>query len=247
MYPVRVRTVDLAGCPVGALTRAGWVEHLVACASSGRVHHHVSLNAAKWVAMRSQPALRDAVLGATSIAADGAAIVLASRWLGDPLPERVTGCDLAHDLLDRSLVLGWRVGLLGARPEVVAEVQRRLAGRGVQVVLARDGYFAPSEEEAIAQSVRQARPTLLLVAMGTPRTELFVARWQEIMAVPLVLGVGGTFDVLAGVARRAPRWVGDRHLEWAWRLAHAPRQRFQRAVIASARFTAAMVRRERLT
>jgi N-acetylglucosaminyldiphosphoundecaprenol N-acetyl-beta-D-mannosaminyltransferase len=231
---------------VGALDRAGWLEHLAGCVQQGTPHHHVSLNAAKWVAMRQNPALREAVRGATSVAADGAAIVLASRWLGDPLPERVTGCDLAHDLLERAPALGWRVGLLGARPEVLARVEQRLEQSGVHVVFARDGYFGSEQEEALAGQIREAAPQLLLVAMGSPRTELFVARWGARMAVPLVMGVGGTFDVLAGAVRRAPDWVARAHLEWAWRWLGSPRARFHRAVLDSVRFVAAMARGERL-
>src|SRR5690242_1974697 len=104
-----MKVVDVAGCPVGALSRAAWADRLAGWIADGTPHHHVSLNAAKWVAMRRDGSLRRAVLGASGVAADGAAIVAAARWLGDPLPERVTGCDLAHDLLGRAPAAGWRV------------------------------------------------------------------------------------------------------------------------------------------
>jgi N-acetylglucosaminyldiphosphoundecaprenol N-acetyl-beta-D-mannosaminyltransferase len=231
-----MRRVDIAGCPVGAADRRGWVDELLAAARSGRPHHHVSLNAGKWVAMTRDVALREAVLAATSVAADGVAIVLASRWLGDPLPERVPGIELAEGLLTRGL----RVYLLGARPAVVARVAADLRARGVDVVGAADGYF--TDEEAAADAVARARPELLLVALGTPTAEIFVHRWGSRMGVPLAMGVGGAFDVWAGEARRAPRAVRAIGLEWAWRWAGSPRARFSRAIVDSARFVLAMAR-----
>lgn len=245
MVPMPPPVIDLAGCPVGALDRPAWVEHLARCVASGPGHHHVSLNAAKWVAMRDDRSLRRAVLEATSVAADGAGIVAAARWLGHRLPGRVTGCDLAHDLLQRAAVDGWRVALLGATDPVVRTVASRWREAEVDVVAARSGYFAPDEERAVAEQVAAARPDLLLVAMGTPRAELFVARWSPVLRVPLAMGVGGAFDVMAGAAPRAPQALGDAGLEWAWRFAHAPRTRFRRAILDSARFATAIAARRR--
>jgi N-acetylglucosaminyldiphosphoundecaprenol N-acetyl-beta-D-mannosaminyltransferase len=225
--------VDLGGVEVGALDRAAWRARLVAAARGDRLHHHVSLNAAKWVAMRRDRSLREAVRSADSIAADGAGIVLASRWLRRTVPERVAGFDLAVDLLAEPAI---RVYLLGAKPAVVARVAGDLRARGVDVAGARDGYFAPDDERTIAEAVGEARANLVLVALGTPAAELFVHRWRPLLGAGLAMGVGGTFDVLAGVARRAPDLVGRVGLEWAWRLVESPQLRFRRAVVDSARF-----------
>jgi N-acetylglucosaminyldiphosphoundecaprenol N-acetyl-beta-D-mannosaminyltransferase len=235
-----MRIVDVGGCAVGAATRREWVEHLTAAVETGRPHHHVSLNASKWVAMRRDPTLRDVVRSATSVAADGSAIVLAARGA---LPERVPGCDLAHDLLARAAERGWRVWLLGGGSDVAAEVARRVRALGVDVVGARDGYFGESDAAAVADAIHDARPDLVLVGMGTPRSELFVGR---AVRVPLAMGVGGTFDVIAGRVRRAPSVVGRVGFEWAWRLAGAPRTRFRRAIVDSVRFATAMARGERV-
>lgn len=241
--------MDVAGCAVGAATRAEWVDHLAARIAAGRTGapgHHVSLNAAKWVAMSRDPDLRAAVGAASSVAADGIGVVGAARWLGAPVPERVPGCDLAQDLLRRAATAGWRVYLLGAAPEVVDAVRGRLVTDGVRVVGARDGYFAPDAEAAVAEAIRDARPDLLLVAMGSPRSERFVARWGAVADVPLAMGVGGTFDVLAGRARRVPGPIGAVGLEWAWRWVGSPRARFGRAIVDSARFVAAIAAGRRL-
>ncbi|MEZ4238052.1 MAG: WecB/TagA/CpsF family glycosyltransferase [Myxococcota bacterium] len=239
-------TVDVAGCAVGALDRAAWAAHLARCVAAGPGHHHVSLNAAKWRAMQRAAPLRRAVRAAPSVAAAGAGIRAAARWLGRPLPGRATGCDLAHDLLARAADAGWPVALLGAAPDVVDAVAARWRGVGVDVAYARCGYFAPDEERGVARAIAEAAPALLLVATGTPRAELFVARWAPVLQVPLAMGVGGAFDVMAGRTPRAPDGVGAAGLEWAWRLAHAPRARFRRAVLGSAGFAAAIARGDRL-
>ena len=237
----------MAGCPVGAATREQWRAELAAAIDRGPRHqHHVSLNAAKWVAMRHDASLRRAVLGASSVAADGFGVVAAARWLGDPLPARVPGVDLAHDLLEHAAVAGWRVALVGATPPVVTAVAARWRDAGVRVVYARDGFFAADEERAVASAVGGARADLLLLALGTPRAELFVARWSPVLDVGLAMGVGGAFDVMAGVAPRSPAWLGAVGLEWAWRWGHAPRVRFRRSIVDSGRFVSAIVRGHRV-
>ncbi|MEQ1571043.1 MAG: WecB/TagA/CpsF family glycosyltransferase [Myxococcota bacterium] len=231
-------SVDVAGCEVGALRRSEWLDRLAAAAAGDRPHHHVSMNAAKWVAMRRDRSLRAAVRGADSVAADGIGIVWASRWLDQPVPERVAGFDLAQGLVERARATGLGVYLLGAAPEVVSAVAERLRSDGVTIVGARHGYFRPDEERAVAEGIGRARPNLLLVALGTPAAELFVHRWREVLRAPLMLGVGGTFDVWAGRATRAPPLAQRWGLEWAWRLAGSPTARFRRAVVDSARFVA---------
>lgn len=239
-----MRRVDVGGVAVGALSAGEWVEHLSGCVATGGLHHHVSMNAAKWVALRSDPELRRVVREATSVAADGVGIVWAARLAGTPLPQRVPGADLAQALIDRAIERGWRVGLLGARAEVLRRVVDQLDERGAHVAFAHHGYF--TDEAAIAASVQAAAPDLLLVALGSPRAEHFIGRRAAQMRVPLVLGVGGTFDVWAGVARRAPRLAQRAGLEWAWRLALSPRARFERALLDTVRFAVAVARGERV-
>ncbi len=240
-----MRCVDVGGVAVGALDRREWVEHLAGCVREGTPHHHLSLNASKWVARRADPTLHRAVEEATSIAADGASVVLASRWLGDPLPERVAGCDLAQDLLLRAATEGWAVYQLGGSQDVVDTVQSQLEARRVRIVGARDGFFAEHEERAVAEAVRAASPDLLLLALGTPKAELFVTRWGSAMQVPLAMGVGGTFDILAGRARRAPVLAQRIGLEGIWRFAGSPARRFRAAILDPARFFLGVARAQR--
>ncbi len=206
----------------------------------GAPHHHVSLNAAKWAAMKDDAELRRAVRAAGTVAADGAPIA----WSVGA--ERVPGIEVAESLLAVAAGEALPVALVGARGEVVRRVAGDVAGRGSPVVLARDGYFGPDQEEPLVRAIAAARPRLLLLALGTPRAERFAARWLADLGVPVVMGVGGAFDVWAGRSRRAPALLGRLGLEWAWRLAGSPRARAGRAVGGSARFLLAAARRERL-
>ena len=228
--------VDIAGVPVGRLTRAEWRDYLQGCVEADSAHHHVSMNAAKWVAMSQDPTIARAVGRATSIGADGVGIVAASWMMGTPLPERVPGCELAADVVRAAASKRWRVALFGAQPDVLATVTERLRARRVNVVFGAHGYHGAGGDEAIAERIGQANADVLLVALGSPRAETFIDAYSDQLGVGLAMGVGGTFDVWSGRARRAPRPVQRVGLEWAWRWAGAPRARFGRAVLDSARF-----------
>ena len=240
-----MRTVDVGGVAVGALDRRGWRDHLAErMVRGGAPHHHVSLNAAKWHTMARDPELRRIITEAGSVAADGIGIVWAAAAAGDPLPERVAGADLAADLVARAGEQGKRVGLLGARPHIVGRVAHTLRSRGIDVAIALDGYFPATEGRRRIRRIEAASVDLLLVALGSPRSEHLIGRHRP--DVPLILGVGGAFDVWAGAVRRAPIAVQRAGLEWAWRFAAAPRVRFHRAIVASARFAVAQARGQRL-
>ena len=181
-----------------------------------RHHHHVSLNANKLHLASGDPALRSMLAEAETAAADGAAIRwLARRWQLDE-PERITGCDLATRLVEGAAQRGWRTYLFGGAPRVVARVAERFRDT---VVGCCDGYAG--DDEAVAAAIAAAHPHLVLVALGSPRSEHFIARWRP---EALCLGVGGTFDVLAGEVPRAPRFTHGIGLEGAWRVATQPRR-----------------------
>lgn len=229
-----MHTIDVAGIPVTALDYDAFLALLTDRVSRPGSDHHISLNAAKWVAARSDPVLRSALRQATSIGADGVSVLWAARRAGTPLPGRVPGFELATALVARAATAGWRVALLGGTPDVSADAAVLLRRQGVDIVWAADGYFAADRAADRAAAISATRPDLLLVAMGSPRAERWVARHQP--AASLTLGVGGTLDVWTGRAQRAPAVTQRWGLEWAWRFATAPRLRFRRAVVGSAAF-----------
>lgn len=196
------------------------------------------VNAAKIVNMRRDAALRDAVLAADLILADGMAVVWAARVLGRPLPGRVTGIDLMHRLLTHADRHGCRVYCLGATDAVLEEVVRRVAHDhpGVKIVGRRNGYFAPAESEAVAEEIAAARPDILLAAMSSPKKEVFLVQWAPRMNIPVCHGVGGAFDVLAGKARRAPQLWQRLGMEWLYRVVQEPRRLWRRYLVTNTVF-----------
>ena len=153
-------------------------------------------------------------------------------------PERVAGIDLMEALLDVSRTRGYGVFLLGARAEVLERAEREILRRhpGVRIVGRHHGYFGPEGEAEVVDEVAAAVPDILFVALETPAKELFLARNRDRLAVPFVMGVGGSFDVLAGERRRAPRWMRRTGLEWLYRLSQDPRRLARRYMVGNSAF-----------
>jgi N-acetylglucosaminyldiphosphoundecaprenol N-acetyl-beta-D-mannosaminyltransferase len=181
----------------------------------------VTPNAEIAYAAAHDPALAALINGADLVTADGAGVVLASRLLGDPVPEKVAGVDLTQGLLTAlSARGGARVYLLGARPEVVAEAARRISERcpGITVVGTQDGFFTSEQEPAVVAAIRAAAPDVLIVGMGVPRQERWLHKHLSDLGAKVSLAVGGTIDVIAGAAPRAPNWMVKANLEWLFRV-----------------------------
>jgi N-acetylglucosaminyldiphosphoundecaprenol N-acetyl-beta-D-mannosaminyltransferase len=152
-----------------------------------------------------------------------------------------------HELLAAAENEGHRVFLLGARQRVLERAEaaiHRLHPR-LQVVGRHHGYFSLEEEQGVVSLIAATEPELLFVALETPAKELFLARHREHLGVPFVMGVGGSFDILAGVRRRAPRWFRRLGLEWLYRLMQDPRRLARRYVVGNTRFIL-LVARERV-
>jgi N-acetylglucosaminyldiphosphoundecaprenol N-acetyl-beta-D-mannosaminyltransferase len=214
----------LPGITIDSLTMTLAVKRCTDAIDQGGYLSVGMVNAAKVVAMRKNDQLGRAVCGCDLVLADGQAVVWASALLGAPLPERVTGVDLFTALLGQASEHGYRVYFLGARAEVLkamlAEVARRYPG--LVVAGFHDGYFSAGQEQQVAHAIRQANPDLLFIGMSSPRKELFEARWGEVTGAKVVHGVGGSFDILAGITRRAPLWWQRHGLEWLYRALQEP-------------------------
>jgi N-acetylglucosaminyldiphosphoundecaprenol N-acetyl-beta-D-mannosaminyltransferase len=202
------------------------------------------VNAAKIVAMQRDDRLRQAVGSCHMVLADGQSVVWASQLLRVPLPERVAGIDLFQVLLAEAAQRGSRVYFLGARPEVLAEMLARIGRRfpGLKVAGARDGYFRAEEEPEVAAEIRRSGADLLFVGMSSPKKELFLSRWGEATGASVVHGVGGSFDVLAGLTRRAPLWYQKLGLEWLYRAQQEPLRLGRRYLTTNTAFVALLTR-----
>lgn len=214
---------------------------LAACEESIRTRHPVLIgvvNVAKLVKARQDPQLRQSLEEATFAVADGAPVVWLSRLCGCALPERVAGIDIMEALLALADRKGYGVYFLGARAEVVARVVAHVCRTypGVRIAGYRDGYFSDEQERAVAGAIQASHADILLVAMPTPRKENFLHRWQEVLNVPVCHGVGGSFDVVAGITRRAPVWMQKLGLEWLYRVAQEPRRMWKRYLVTNTVF-----------
>jgi N-acetylglucosaminyldiphosphoundecaprenol N-acetyl-beta-D-mannosaminyltransferase len=156
----------------------------------------------------------------------------------------VTGIDLFEALMRRAAQTGWRVYLLGAREEVVERVAALYPRKypGLRIVGYRNGYWSEAEEAGVVERVRECAPQMLFVAMSSPRKERFLGQWQSRMGVPFAMGVGGTFDVAAGVIGRAPPWMQKSGLEWFYRFLQEPRRMFRRYFIDDMAFFGLLAR-----
>jgi len=232
-------SITMMGCRIDNLSMEETLVRIEEFIRSGKPHQHVVVNVDKLVKASRDEELRRIINACALVNVDGMPVVWASRLLGKPLKERVAGVDLFEALMRRAGERGWRVFLLGARPEVVSGVAEIYSRRypGLAIAGWRDGYWQDEAQEAqVAEQIRASRADLLFVAIGSPKKEQFLGRWQETMRIPFAMGVGGTFDVAIGRVRRAPRWMQRAGLEWFYRFLQEPRRMFRRYFIEDMAF-----------
>ena len=205
--------------------------------TKGSFTQHVVVNVAKLVNMQKDPVLAESVTSCDIINIDGMGVVLGARFLGHDVPERVAGVDLFHNLLAMAEDNKFPVFLLGAAEEVVSETARRVSDQHPDMELAgyHHGYFW-SDEEAIVNKIKQSGAKLLFVAITSPKKENFINKWQDRLGVDFVMGVGGTFDVVAGKVNRAPLWMQKYGLEWFYRVIQEPRRMWKRYLVTNSKF-----------
>jgi N-acetylglucosaminyldiphosphoundecaprenol N-acetyl-beta-D-mannosaminyltransferase len=165
--------------------------------------------------------LKTLINSAEIVTPDGIGVVWAARQLGTPVPERVTGIDLAQALFSASNAGKWRFFFLGGRPGVSEQAARLVSAEYPEIICkAWHGYFSPEEEPSVLEKIRSFHPDILLVGLGAPRQEYWIAEHLGLATVSM--GVGGSFDALAGIVIRAPKRIQELHLEWLYRLCKEP-------------------------
>ncbi|WP_052389673.1 WecB/TagA/CpsF family glycosyltransferase [Belnapia moabensis] len=235
----RMSAVHVLNCAIDPLTMEQALQWCVeTCRDAQRARIVLTANASHLVELQGDAALRQAADAADLVTADGMSLVWASWLLGHPLPERVTGIDMLSELLRLAPREGLRVFLLGAKPEVLERfvVQCQRENPGIDIAGWRDGYFKPADHEAVVRQIAESRADILFVAMPSPFKDIWCERYRDRLGVKLIMGVGGAFDVLAGIVPRAPRWMQVTGLEWAWRLMREPRRLWRRYLMGNSRF-----------
>lgn len=224
--------IELLGAGIDPLTLREAVDRVAALVARGGTHQVVTLNPEYLYRAQKEPDLLDIVREASLVTADGVGILWAASVHGYSLPERVTGIDLLVALCARAAAEGWRVFFLGGRPGVAAAAANRLREQypGLMVVGVHHGYFAEDEEATVLGKIKATAPQLLFVGLGAPKQERWIYKHRGELQNVVAMGVGGSFDVLSGRAKRAPEWMRRRGLEWLGRLLYEPR-RWRRMLI----------------
>jgi N-acetylglucosaminyldiphosphoundecaprenol N-acetyl-beta-D-mannosaminyltransferase len=221
------RLVGILGVPFHQLTLEEAVESVDGMVARRGTHYIVTPNVDFLVKAQRDTALHRILVNADLVLCDGMPILWASRWLGDPIPSRVTGSDLVPRLIERAAERGWRVFILGGGRGVAAEAARRI--EAAHPSLPKVGHFCPPlcpleemDNAEIARRVRSAQPDLLIVCFGCPKQEKWM--WQNVggLGVPVSIGAGATVDFLANKVARAPTWMRRSGTEWLFRLAQEP-------------------------
>ena len=236
-------SVFILGVRVHAVTMAetlAWIEAAVATRAPRQI---CTGNPEFLMAARRDREFREVLNGADLVVPDGVGLLMAARWLGARLPERVAGSDLIYRIAERAAQHGWGVYFLGAAEGVAARAAERL--QSIYPGLKVAGIFAGSpkieDEDVIVARLRTACPDILLVAYGAPQQDKWIARNRERLGVPVSIGMGGSFDFVAGEARRAPVWIQQLGLEWLHRMGRQP-WRVRRILTAVVLFPLAVLR-----
>lgn len=164
----------------------------------------------------------------------------AAKKLGVPLKERVTGIDLFQRLVELSDKKGYKIYLFGAKEEVVTKVKKIFEDKypNIQIVGYKNGYFTEKDEPEIVKNMAESGADMMFVAFSSPKKEYWVNKYLKQLNIPFVMGVGGSFDVVAGVTDRAPLWMQKHGLEWFYRFIQEPRRMWKRYIVGNAKFVA---------
>ncbi len=221
---------DILGMEFDAVTMAETLDKIDAFIGSGVPHKIFCPNVALYVWSRSDPELRRFYESCDLLPSDGMGIYYASRLLGNLVPESVSAVFIFFRLLELASEKCYKFYFLGSREEVLEKAleNARRQYPGINIVGSRNGYFSLEDEPRIVEDIRGSGADVLFLGMSTPMKERFVERNLEKMGVPVSLGVGGSFDVLAGVCRLAPIWMRKAGLEWFYRLIQEPGRMWKR-------------------
>jgi len=238
--------VDVLGLRLHALSSVGAMTRLMGFIHSGEPHQVITADATSMVIAVGDAAYRRLLRDADLVTADGAGLLWAARRCQIRLPARVSGVDLAAGLCSRSGHERYDVYLFGGAPGVAERAANHLCDQfpGCRIVGVAHGFQDAAGERAVLDDIAAKRPDVLLVGMGIPRQEKWIALHQERLRVPVAMGVGGSLDVFAGVVRRAPIWMQAHGLEWLFRLLQDPRKLKKVAILP--RFVWRVLLRRRL-
>ena len=231
--------IDFLGIPVDSITMEETINLIDIAIQRNENINHVVINAGKVVSMLNDKELFNSVVSCDIINADGQSIVWAARFLGKKLPGRVAGIDLMQELVKLAYTRNYKCFFLGADEEVVKKVVETYTEKYGSKIIAgyRNGYFTAADEPEIARQIAESGAQLLFVAITSPKKEIFLFKYKDILKrINFTMGVGGTFDIIAGLTKRAPKWLQNIGMEWFFRLAQEPGRMWKRYLVGNSRF-----------
>lgn len=232
------KRITIMNSPVDVLTMEETLHLIDDSIRDKKSIQHIVVNAAKLVHMQFDTELFQSVVASDIINADGMAVVWASELLGNPLPERVSGVDLMQELVILAAEKHYKIFFFGGKEEVVSEVVRKYTSVFGEEIIAgyRNGYFNKEQESDIADQIASSQADILFVAISSPTKEIFLNTYKDQLKVPFIMGVGGSFDVVAGKVKRAPVWMQNSGLEWFYRIMQEPGRMWKRYLTTNTLF-----------
>ncbi|SDX95873.1 WecB/TagA/CpsF family glycosyltransferase [Paenibacillus sp. CF384] len=229
-----MNTVNILGVPFSKRTLSDTVA-LVQSQIAGKdqpLFHLITANPEIVMAARSEKQLQAIVDEADIITPDGIGVVLAAKWQGEHIPERVTGYDLLIRLFEEAKQHRFSLYVVGADEQTNAKAAEIIAGKypGVTIVGRHNGFFKDGQEEALVADIGQKRPDVLIVALGAPNAERWIYKHKSRLHAKVAFGVGGSLDVIAGKVKRAPVIWQKLNVEWLYRLLKQP-SRWRRQLV----------------
>lgn len=234
----RMNRITICTIPVDVLTMQQTIGLIENAIEQKKTIHHVVINAVKVANAQKNHLLRESIVNCDIINADGQGVIWASRILNNPLPERVAGIDLMENLVNRAAEKKYRIFFLGSKVEILQKVIEIYSQKYGKDIIAgySDGYFTKEEEKSIAGKIAESKADILFVAMSSPKKEIFLNTYKELIKTPFIMGVGGSFDVVAGFVKRAPKWMQKYGLEWFYRTLQEPRRMWKRYLFGNSQF-----------
>lgn len=220
------RTIKILGIEVDRLSMPEALDIFEALLPEEGCSQIVTLNPEMIVEARSNGAYRELLKDSALVLPDGIGVVYASRIVGDPLSERVTGIDFARSALALLAEKGGAAFFLGAKPGIAEAAAAKMAEDipGLRIAGTHDGYFESSDEDRLIEEINASGADMLLLALGAPKQEFFAYDHRDRLKCRVAIGVGGSFDVWSGTLRRAPRFYIEHNIEWLYRLLQEPKR-----------------------
>jgi N-acetylglucosaminyldiphosphoundecaprenol N-acetyl-beta-D-mannosaminyltransferase len=236
--------VEFLGCPLDLITSSALLGELrgtIDARSGTRVIQFVNAN--KVAQVRQNPQMESIMWRADYVLADGQPMLPMAKLLGISIPERIDGIGLMGKLLELANERGYSIFLLGAKQPILEACVRRIRREHPDIRIAgfRNGYFSEENAREVVHQIRDARPDILFIGMGSPMKERFADRYAHELGACVIQGVGGSFDVMAGLVKRAPAWMQRVGCEWLYRVAQEPRRMFWRYAKTNTQCLAAFI------